>query len=789
MSILNYDNKELKKLEKLSDEIIGLEEEMAKLSDENLSLKTFEFCKRLSAGESLDDILVEVFAVCREVSFRVLGKKHYKVQLMGGIAIHQGRVVEMKTGEGKTLTELCPAYLNALTTRGVHIITVNDYLAKRDKEEMEPFFRFLKLSVGLVIEETENRRFEYRKDIVYTTNNEIGFDYLKDNLVRERREKSLRRLNYAIIDEIDSILIDEARTPLIISAAADESTDIYKYVNDVIKDLDKEDYEIDFEDKTIVLSESGMEKVEKKLSKGILANTELSEFTHLIGQALRANYILKKDKDYIIENGEVILIDENTGRIANGRRLSNGLHQCIEAKEGVEIKGEDKTLATITYQNLFSLYNKISGMSGTVKTEEEEFKEIYNLDVVVIPTNNPVKRIDNKDLIYKNKVFRNSAIIQDIIETKNTGRPVLVGTLSINESEKISKILTREGIKHNLLTAKNKEEEAKIISRAGERGAVTISTNMAGRGTDIKVSKEIDDIGGLKVIGVGRAESIRIDNQLIGRTGRQGNNGTSQFYISLRDDLIAKNSKKNIHKLFDGVKSAAIRKEIFNLQRIEASKSYESRKEVAKYNEAINRHRGIIYRERDLIVFGKDIRLTITNMMIDINREIINEQLEKYGITNIAKVNWYKKKVFFTALLEIFSEKYNYEFENIVDNYKYKDFNNTNEIIAFFTDSIIDYFNELIGLDILDFQNHVRNNFLVIIDENWVKHLKAMELLRQRVKNQAFNQRDPMQVYNKESLVLYNNLIKSINDDFIEGLFKVIIPSLLENRDLEPVEN
>ncbi len=775
----NYDEREIKKLEKKADSIIALDKKMSMLSDKELSDMTNVFKKRLSNGETLDDLLVEAFAVCREASYRILGKKQYKVQLMGGIVIHQGRVAEMKTGEGKTLTELCPAYLNALKGKGVHVITVNDYLSERDKEEMEPLFNFLNLSVGLVIESTENRRAEYRKDITYSTNTEIGFDYLRDNIVYEVKDKVMRALNYVIIDEIDSILIDEARTPLIISTIGEESTDIYKYINSIISTLKKSDYEIDREDNTIVLNEDGIEKVEKMLNVKNIADVRLSEVNHIIAQSLRANFLMKKDKDYIIRDGEVVIIDEGTGRISEGRRFSDGLHQCLEAKENVEIHEEAKTLATITYQNLFKLYNKVSGMSGTVKTEEWEFKEIYNLDVVVIPTNKEVKRIDYKDLVYATKKAKFNAVIRDIISTNEVGRPVLVGTSSIENSEILSRMLHKRGIKHNLLNAKNKAEEAEIVARAGEYGAITIATNMAGRGTDIKITDAINNLGGLRVIGTERAESKRIDNQLIGRAGRQGNNGSSQFYISLEDELLANHCKKKFTKRDVKNSIDQIRKEVDKAQRVVGAKNFQTRKDTVKYNEVINNHRKMIYRERDLILFGQDIRGNITRMILELNSEIVKELAEEYKIKNLNQLSSFNRKIFMGKLLEKLDLHYMYSFEEQYKEYKFNKLNTLDELVVFCTDELVEYFNKLIFLDIINFEEHIKKTMLTIIDENWVRYLNNMELLKQRVRSQVYMQKDPVQVYNKESLNIYNDLIKGIKYDFIEMVFRDIIPEIV----------
>lgn len=785
MGILDYDYREIKKVDLIAHEIMNLDKYMSSLSDEKLANKTLEFKNRLRAGETLDDILIEAFAVCREATYRVLNKKHYKVQLMGGIVIHQGRVAEMKTGEGKTLTELCPAYLNSLTSKGVHIITVNSYLAKRDKEEMQKLFEFLNISVGLVIEDTENRRLEYRKDIVYTTNSEVGFDYLKDNLVYDLRDRSLSALNYAIIDEIDSIFIDEARTPLIISSKGSSSNEIYTRINNIISEFKTDDYKIDYEDNTIFSTEKGIDKIEKALNLKTIASIENSEINHVITQSLRANFMLKKDKDYIVKDGEVILIDQNTGRISEGRRLSDGLHQCLEAKENVMIKNESDTLATITYQNLFKLYKKVSGMSGTVKSEENEFKEIYNLDIIVIPTNKEVKRIDHKDLIYKDKNSKYEAIISDILYTHSTGRPVLVGTLSIQDSEIISQKLQKMGIRHNLLNAKNHLKEANIIANAGDFGAITIATNMAGRGTDIKIKKQIDRIGGLRVIGSERAESIRIDNQLIGRAGRQGNNGSTQFYVSLEDELIVNNNKKDLKSKYDNVDSPKLRKEFEDTQKIVESKSSELRKKNAKYAELVDLHRKVIYKDRDLILFGKNIAQNISNMILELNSKVIGELFEKSFKTTISRGISRRKKEFFEELIKEMNDRYKFSFDEVYD-YLYK-MDKLDEIINYCTGEQINYINKLAEMGIINFKMHITKNFLIIIDRNWIKHIKAMELLKQRVQNEGYNQKNPLVVYNSEGYELYRDLLYSIKKEFIESLFNVILPELVRQYEQENI--
>ena len=536
-----YSEREVRKLEKIADKIEELDEAMQKLSDDELRAKTDEFKNRLKNGETLDDILPEAFAVCREAAWRTLGMKHYRVQLIGGMVLHQGRIAEMKTGEGKTLVATLPLYLNALSGEGVHLVTVNDYLATRDVEWMGNLYHFLGLTTGCIVHglNSDERRAAYAADITYGTNNEFGFDYLRDNMVIYKEERVQRKLNFAVVDEVDSILIDEARTPLIISGAGDKSTKFYNVADNFVKQLLADtDYTIDEKANSVMLTDSGVAKAEKSFGIDNYADAEHLELQHYITQALKANYGMKRDKDYMVKDDQVIIVDEFTGRLMEGRRYSDGLHQAIEAKEGVKIERESKTLATITFQNYFRMYKKLSGMTGTALTEENEFREIYSLDVIVVPTNKDVARIDKSDLIYKNTKGKYNAIIEDIIECNKKGQPVLVGTVSIEKSEYLSSLLKKRGIKHQVLNAKYHEQEAEIISHAGELGSVTIATNMAGRGTDIKLGEGVKEVGGLKIIGTERHESRRIDNQLRGRSGRQGDPGESVFYISLEDDLM-----------------------------------------------------------------------------------------------------------------------------------------------------------------------------------------------------------------------------------------------------------
>ncbi|MGL4873998.1 MAG: preprotein translocase subunit SecA, partial [Clostridium sp.] len=615
----SYSEKEVKRIQPLVNKIEALESTTEALSDDELKAKTDEFKERLKNGETLDDILVEAFAVVREASWRVLGMKHYAVQLTGGIVLHQGRIAEMKTGEGKTLVATLPAYLNALSGNGVHVITVNDYLAKRDRDQMDELYSFLGLTTGVVVHDISNdeRRAAYNCDITYGTNNEFGFDYLRDNMVIYKEERVQRMLNFVIVDEVDSILIDEARTPLIISGAGEKSTEFYKVADFFVKKLvAEEDYTIDEKANAVMLTHQGVEKAEKTFSIDNYADANNMQLQHYVTQALKANYFMRRDKDYMVKDGEVIIVDEFTGRLMEGRRYSDGLHQAIEAKENVKIARESKTLATITFQNYFRMYNKLSGMTGTALTEENEFREIYGLDVIVIPTNKPIARADNHDIVYKTAKGKYNAIIDEIIESNKKGQPVLVGTASIEKSEIIASLLKKRGVTHRVLNAKFHEQEAEIIASAGEYGAVTIATNMAGRGTDIKLGEGVVEAGGLKIIGTERHESRRIDNQLRGRSGRQGDPGYSTFYISLEDDLMRIFMSEKTHSMVDklgleeddAIESKIITRSIESAQKKVEGHNFDIRKNLLGYDDVMNMQREVIYKQRSQVLEGENLR-------------------------------------------------------------------------------------------------------------------------------------------------------------------------------------
>ncbi|MGN0956431.1 preprotein translocase subunit SecA, partial [Megasphaera sp.] len=626
--------------------INDLEPKLAGLSDASLQEKTFEFKNRLANGETLDDILPEAFAVVREASRRVTGMRHFDVQLLGGIVLHRGDIAEMRTGEGKTLVATLPVYLNALTGKGVHVVTVNDYLATRDSEDMGRIYKFLGLSVGLIVHDLtyDQRRRAYNADVTYGTNNEFGFDYLRDNMVISADQMVQRPLNYCIVDEVDSILIDEARTPLIISGPGEKSTDLYYTLAGIVKTFTKDDYTMDEKQKTIAPTDSGVAKVEKMLGISNMFDNDHLDLNHLVIQALRARFMMHRDKDYVVKNGEIVIVDEFTGRLMFGRRYSDGLHQSIEAKENVKVQGESKTLATITFQNYFRMYDKLAGMTGTAKTEEDEFNKIYKLDVYVIPTNKPAIRKDLPDVIYKTKNAKYRAVVREVKKRHATGQPILVGTTSINQSEILSQLLDKENIVHNVLNAKYHEKEAEIIKNAGQKGMVTIATNMAGRGTDIKLGPGVAELGGLMIIGTERHESRRIDNQLRGRAGRQGDPGTTQFFLSLEDDLMRIFGSENISKFMDKlgmdedepITAKMITRSIEKAQKKVESHNFEIRKYVLEYDDVMNQQREVLYGQRRQVLTADSLRDTIMGMVDD----IIHEGLDKYANEKLYPEEW-----------------------------------------------------------------------------------------------------------------------------------------------------
>lgn len=853
----SVNKKELKKIEPIIKKIESYDKEMQQLSDDELKHKTVEFKERLKNGETLDDILPEAFAVVREASYRVLGMKQYRVQLIGGVVLHQGRIAEMKTGEGKTLVATLPAYLNALSGKGVHVVTVNDYLAKRDKEWMGKVHEFLGLTVGVIVYGLDNdeRRENYACDITYGTNNQYGFDYLRDNMVIYKHDKVQRGLNFAIVDEVDSILIDEARTPLIISGQGDESTDMYVKANLFANGLtgrimdpeedkpdifDREfkdetvDFLVDEKRKTASLTEVGTKKAEEYFGVENLSDPNNMELAHHINQALKANNTMKRDIDYVVKDGEILIVDEFTGRIMEGRRYSDGLHQAIEAKEDVEVKSESKTLATVTFQNYFRMYNKLSGMTGTAKTEEAEFNEIYKMDVVEIPTNKPVARVDEQDRVYINENAKFNAIVEEIKKIHETGQPILVGTISIEISEKLSNLLKKSGIKHDVLNAKQHEREAEIVAQAGMYNKVTIATNMAGRGTDILLGgnpefmakhdmkkqgygdyviesldsflpstdeelvaarnvynelykkykkitdedkKKVIEVGGLYIIGTERHESRRIDNQLRGRAGRQGDPGRSRFFVSLGDNLMRLFGGETIQKYAESGKFPedepmefrAITKAIERAQTKVESNNFGIRKNVLKYDDVMNAQRKVIYTERDKVLDGEDMHESIVSMIKDIISNAIEtycqdpkpenwevEALMTYlntfipeGTLDLTRLNSYSKKTFTDYVVQKALEVYN-EKEEAIGKEKFREIE--------------------------------RVILLMVVDRKWMDHIDAMDQLRQGIGLRAFGQQDPVRAYNNEGFEMFEDMNHSIKEDTVRGMFNVQPVEEIERR-------
>ena len=856
----SFSQKEIDNNMKVVDKILALDEKMQSLSDEELRNKTEEFRQRLKDGETLDDLLPEAFAVVREASDRVLNMKHYPVQLLGGIVLHNGQIAEMKTGEGKTLVETCPAYLNALSGKGVHIVTVNDYLAKRDQEWMGKIYTFLGMTVGCIIYGLTNseRQENYAADITYGTNNQFGFDYLRDNMVIYKEDMVQRGLNYSIVDEVDSILIDEARTPLIISGQGDESTDTYQKANEFILTLEgrildpNEDAEIDpfdrefkVEDvdfivdekrKSSNLTEKGTAKAEKYFGIENLSDSENLELSHYINNALKANTTMHRDIDYVVNHGEVEIVDEFTGRIMQGRRFSDGLHQAIEAKEGVEVKAESKTLATITFQNYFRMYDKLSGMTGTAKTEEEEFDEIYNLDVVEIPTNKPIARNDDVDHVYINENGKYRAIIEEINRVHPTGQPILIGTISIEASERLSEALKRAGIKHTVLNAKNHEREAAIVAEAGRFGAVTIATNMAGRGTDIMLGGNVDDmakqklkrdgmseelleqvdsfaetndqeilearkkyrhekdiirpkvkeeaervkeVGGLYIIGSERHESRRIDNQLRGRSGRQGDPGQSRFFISLEDDLIRLNGGEQVAKFIESanfdedepIVSKMVTRSIEKAQtRVEAN-NFATRKRVLQYDDVMNKQRTIIYNERKDVLYGHDMKETIIAMI----KNVITDSVYTFTNPEVKPENW-EMVALLNYLNSLGIPVTQLHFENI-NNYSQQD------LIDYITEATLaKYEDKESQFGSSNMREVERVIMLRVIDQKWMDHIDAMDQMRKEIGVRAMGNEDPVRAYTNEGFDMYEEMTRSIQEETVRYMMNVEIRQNIQRK-------
>ncbi|MBV1943918.1 preprotein translocase subunit SecA [Streptococcus parasuis] len=782
-SLIENDKGEQRKLEKMADRVFSYADEMAALSDEQLQAKTTEFKERYSKGESLDDLLYEAYAVVREGARRVLGLYPYKVQVMGGIVLHNGDVPEMRTGEGKTLTATMPVYLNALSGKGVHVVTVNEYLTTRDATEMGELYSWLGLSVGinLAAKSPLEKREAYNCDITYSTNSEIGFDYLRDNMVVRAEDMVQRPLNYALVDEVDSILIDEARTPLIVSGPqGSETNQLYFLADNFVKSLDKEDYIIDVPSKTIGLSDTGIDKAEKFFKLNNLYDIENVAITHFLDNALRANYIMTYDVDYLVnEDQEVMIIDPFTGRTMEGRRYSDGLHQAIEAKEGVPVQNESKTSASITYQNLFRMYKKLAGMTGTGKTEEEEFREIYNIRVVPIPTNRPIARVDHEDLLYPSLEYKFNAVIADVKRRYEKGQPVLVGTVSVETSDLISQKLVAAGVPHEVLNAKNHYREAQIIMNAGQRGAVTIATNMAGRGTDIKLGPGVRELGGLCVIGTERHESRRIDNQLRGRSGRQGDPGESQFYLSLEDDLMKRFGSERIKVFMERmnlseeesvIKSKMLTRQVESAQKRVEGNNYDIRKQVLQYDDVMREQREIIYKQRqDVITADRDLAPEIKAMM----KRTIKRQVEGHFLGSKDEAIDGIIKFAHTTLVE----------DGTLDAESFKSMNKKEIIDELYELALRVYDSQVKKLRdedrIREFQKVL---ILRVVDNKWTDHIDAMDQLRNAVSLRGYAQNNPIVEYQSESFNMFNDMIGAIEFEVTRLMMKAQIHDNIERE-------
>jgi preprotein translocase subunit SecA len=760
------DEREVKRLGKTADKVIGYEEEYAALSDEQLQAKTPEFKERLEKGETLDDILPEAFATAREGAKRVLGLFPFRVQIIGGITLHEGNIAEMKTGEGKTLTATMPVYLNALAGKGVHVVTVNEYLSQRDATEMGELYNWLGLSVGLNASSmsSDEKREAYNCDITYSTNSELGFDYLRDNMVVYKEQMVQRPLNFAIVDEVDSILIDEARTPLIISGGAQQSTGLYIRADRFVKTLSEDvDYKIDWPTKTASLTDVGIQKATKNFGLKNLYDTENTALTHHLDQALRANYIMLKDIDYMVQDGEVLIVDQFTGRAMEGRRYSDGLHQAIEAKEGVEIQDESQTMANITYQNFFRMYEKLAGMTGTAKTEQEEFREIYNMEVISIPTNRPIARIDEPDVLYPTLDSKFNAVADDIEKRHRNGQPVLVGTVAIESSERLSELLDQRNIPHTVLNAKNHFKEAEIIMNAGQRGAVTIATNMAGRGTDIKLGPGVKEVGGLAVLGTERHESRRIDNQLRGRSGRQGDPGYTQFYLSLEDDLMKRFGSDRIKAVLQNlrvaeddqvIKSRMVSRQVESAQKRVEGNNYDTRKQTLQYDDVMREQREVIYKQRQQVINETDDLKPVLMAMLE---RTINRNVDLH--TQGSESDWD---------LEAITD---YVYANLAGDDKFKQADiegkDADEIKAVLMKLVEDNFEakeKQLNDDqqMLEFEKVV---ILRVVDSLWTDHIDAMDQLRQSIGLRGYGQMNPLVEYQEEGYRMFEEMIAAIDEN------------------------
>lgn len=843
----SQNDKEIIALKKTADKVEALADKYKAMSDEELTKQTAVLKQRLADGETTDDILPDAFAVVREAGDRILHMRHFYVQILGGIVLHQGRIAQMATGEGKTLVATLPAYLNALTGKGVHIVTVNDYLAQRDAEWMGKIYKFLGLSVGVIVhnQSRAQKRAAYACDITYGTNNEIGFDYLRDNMATSKADLVMRDLEFVIIDEVDSILIDEARTPLIISGKGNRSSEMYVTANKFAKTLvEGSDFEVDEKEKAVRLNDNGVMKAESFFKVDNLSDIENSELNHYILQALKANFIMKRDNDYIVENGEIVIVDEFTGRKMEGRRYSAGLHQAIEAKEGVRIKEENKTLATITFQNLFRLYRKLSGMTGTAKTEEAEFNSIYKLDVVEIPTNKPVARVDYNDVIFKTEKGKLKAIVEDVAERHKSGQPMLIGTLTVEKSEELSKLLNAKGIRHNVLNAKNHEREAEIVAQAGRFGAVTIATNMAGRGTDIllggnpeflakrdmanagveaeliesatsyKSDKTADEeaatkqyrelyekhkkltdadrekvlsVGGLHIIGTERHESRRIDNQLRGRAGRQGDPGSSVFFISLEDDLARIFGGEKMQKLFNLLKveedmpieAKIITKQIERAQERIEDRNFSSRKHVLQYDDVMNEQRSLIYSERNKVLSGEDIHVDLKEMI----KAVCQKLLARYVDMSRSTQDWQTDELNDILCKDFFNTNDAYIVREELEKITGEEFKTKlqNDLIAALDAKVEE--NKEKGIDFKEVERFI---MLKVVDEKWMDHIDAMDQLRRGIGLMAYGNYDPVQAYKKEGFDMFENMVSDIQYDAVKYCLRVNVRRVLVEQPAKP---
>ena len=771
----NKNAKEIKRIRSIVEEINGLEPELLSLSDTSLRAKTEEFKARLANGETLDDILPEAFAVVREASKRVLGMRHFDVQMIGGIVLHRGNIAEMRTGEGKTLVATLPVYLNALSGKGVHVVTVNDYLAKRDSEWMGRLYNFLGLSTGLIVAglDYDQRKQSYGADITYGTNNEFGFDYLRDNMVVHADQMVQRPLNYAIVDEVDSILIDEARTPLIISGPGERSTERYYELAKVVPHLVKdEDYTIDEKQKTIAPTEEGIAKVEKMLHIENLYDSSNLELNHLLSASLRAYAMMERDKDYVVKDGEVVIVDEFTGRLMFGRRYSDGLHQAIEAKEGLRVERESQTLASITFQNYFRMYEKLSGMTGTAKTEEQEFNNIYGLEVYEIPPNKVLARVDMPDLIFKTKDAKYRAVVRDVVERHKTGQPILVGTTSITQSEMLSDMLTKASVPHNVLNAKHHEKEAEIVANAGQYGMVTIATNMAGRGTDISLGEGVAELGGLHILGTERHESRRIDNQLRGRSGRQGDNGSSQFFLSLEDDLMRIFGADNIAGMMDKlgmeedepIEHSLITKSIERAQKKVENHNFNIRKYILEYDDVMNQQREVLYGQRRLILNNQSLRETILhmvdNLIINAMNQYADEKLypEEWNYEGLLK----HLEIYFLEpgmlTVEQMEEYGRAELQEHLIDIAHQEYEKRESLFG--------------EANMRELEKAI---MLKVVDSKWMEHLDAMDMLKEGIGLRAYGQKNPLVEYKFEAYDMFENMKEAITDETIMYLYRIQI--------------